>query len=406
MAERKTLYQTIYHHLKRQIESGELQPGDKIATEREVMETFGVSRVTTTRALQLLQSENLISRLPGRGSYVLGSAQPSPLLEEPLGPTRVTDGVESTVSFETKDRPECPPQVIGFVAPFLHYSFGPTILATLEEEVTKQDGVLAVRCSYGDQALEEEAIRKLLAAGAKGVIIFPVNGEFYNPLILQLHLQEFPMVVIDKFLPGIPLSCVTTDNRQAAYALTQQLLQLGHRHIGYFSPKIEGTSTLSERYEGFLEALTEEDVAFGPDYFIEPISWATNSAVEDERQIEQLKIWLDRNPELSAVFASDDQLAQCMLATVRRLGLEVPKDFSIVCFDGPPVNLLFWSFTAALQDESVMAKQAMDLLVAKLRGDAKDAQRSVVIPAKIHLGQSTGTVRSSSRRSEVSMAPS
>jgi len=59
-----------------------------------------------------------------------------------------------------------------------------------------------------------------------------------------------------------------------------------------------------------------------------------------------------------------------------------------------------------LQDESVMAKQAMDLLVAKLRGDAKDAQRSVVIPAKIHLGQSTGTVRSSSRRSEVSMAPS
>ncbi len=406
MAERKTLYQTIYHHLKRQIESGELQPGDKIATEREVMETFGVSRVTTTRALQLLQSENLISRQPGRGSYVLDSEHPSPPLEEPSLTPRIKDVVESTITLETKDSHERPSQVIGFVAPFLHYSFGPTILATLEEEVTKQDGVLAVRCSYGDQDLEEEAIRKLLAAGAKGLIIFPVNGEFYNPLILQLHLQEFPMVVIDKFLPGIPLSCVTTDNRQAAYALTQQLLKLGHRHIGYFSPKTEGTSTLSERYEGFLEALAEEEVAFVPEYFVEPISWTTNSAVEDERQIEELKLWLDRNPEVSAVFASDDQLAQCMLATVRRLGLEVPKDFSIVCFDGPPVNSLFWSFTAALQDQSAMAKQAMDLLFTKLRGDTNSAQRSVVVPAKIHLGQSTGTARSSSRRSEVSMAPS
>lgn len=377
------LYQTVYRHLKSQIESGQLQPGQQIATEREIMERFGVSRVTTTRALQLLQSENLITRQPGRGSYVLGGGDGeterlTPLLDESKG-AMVPDAKSATMGS------------VGFIAPFLQYSFGPSIMVAMEEAVNRRGGVLAILCSYGRQDLEEEAIRRLVDSGVTGLVIFPVNGEFYNPQILQLHLQGFPLVLIDKFLPGIPLSYVTTDNRDAAYQLTRHLLDLGHRHIGYFSPNPEGTSTLAERYDGFLMALNEANIEFAEDYFIEPTAWSDPVGSEDAGQREALAIWMATHPEVSAVFASDDELAQGMLAAVRARGLEVPRDFSVVCFDGPPVNSLFWSFTSALQDQATMAKRAIELVCAQADGTLAEAQ-AVVLPAKIHRGQSSGPV--------------
>jgi DNA-binding LacI/PurR family transcriptional regulator len=208
---------------------------------------------------------------------------------------------------------------------------------------------------------------------------------------LQLHLQGFPLVLIDKFLPGIPLSYVTTDNREAAHQLTRHLIDLGHRHIGYFSPNTEGTSTLAERYEGFLEAMSEAGLDFPDDYFIEPQPWKDVSGYGDLDQIRVLGAWMDAHPEISAVFASDDQLAQCMLVAVRAKGREVPDEFSIVCFDGPPVNGLFWSFTAALQDQERMAKCATDLVFAQIEKAALP-DPSMVVPATIHYGQSSGPV--------------
>ena len=378
MANRRVLYQTVYRHLKQQIESGQLQAGEKLATEREIMETFGVSRVTTTRALQLLQSEKLIVRQPGRGSYVAQEDE-SDLRADPMqSQGSASDAV-----------------VIGFVAPFLQYSFGPSILATMEEEVNRKHGVLAVMCSYGSQAKEEDAIKRLLDVGVKGLVVFPVNGEYYNPVILQLHLQGFPLVLVDKFLPGIPLSHVTTNNRQAAQLLTQELVDLGHRHIGYFSPKLDGTSTLSERHEGFLAALNDAGIPFLAEYFIEPIGWVSPMGSQDARQIQELEDWLDRNPQITAVFASDDQLAQCLLAAVRHKGLEVPQDFSIVCFDGPPSNALFWAFTSALQDEHALARHATRIVFAKLQTGSEQETAAVEVPAKIHRGQSTATVPTS-----------
>jgi GntR family transcriptional regulator len=64
------LYQQLYSLLRSRIEQGELNAGDAIPSEKQLMATYGLSRVTTRRALQLLADESLIIRQPGKGSFV------------------------------------------------------------------------------------------------------------------------------------------------------------------------------------------------------------------------------------------------------------------------------------------------------------------------------------------------
>lgn len=64
------LYYQLKETLKEAIQQGELKPGEKIPSERELEETYGVSRMTARRALVELCNEGLVYREQGRGTFV------------------------------------------------------------------------------------------------------------------------------------------------------------------------------------------------------------------------------------------------------------------------------------------------------------------------------------------------
>jgi GntR family transcriptional regulator len=64
------LYQQLYEVLRAAITRGEWKPGDMIPAESELIERFGVSRITVRQVLDMLVREELIYRERGRGSFV------------------------------------------------------------------------------------------------------------------------------------------------------------------------------------------------------------------------------------------------------------------------------------------------------------------------------------------------
>ena len=64
------MYERIYADLLAKIQNGDYQPGDRLPSEKESAELYGVSRITAKKAMDMLAKEKKISREPGRGSFV------------------------------------------------------------------------------------------------------------------------------------------------------------------------------------------------------------------------------------------------------------------------------------------------------------------------------------------------
>ncbi|MEA4884712.1 MAG: GntR family transcriptional regulator [Clostridia bacterium] len=65
-----SLYQQIYSIWRQRIESAEFKPGDRIPTERELCEAYGVSQITVRQAIQMLVKDGLLVRRPRTGTHV------------------------------------------------------------------------------------------------------------------------------------------------------------------------------------------------------------------------------------------------------------------------------------------------------------------------------------------------
>ena len=64
------LYLQVASTLRRRIETGYWQPGDKISTIEELEREFGVARITIRQAVEILNDEGLVRRQQGRGTFV------------------------------------------------------------------------------------------------------------------------------------------------------------------------------------------------------------------------------------------------------------------------------------------------------------------------------------------------
>jgi GntR family histidine utilization transcriptional repressor len=74
------LYQQVKDYIKNRILQGLWQPGDKIASEAELVSRLGMSRMTVHRALRELTSEGLLQRIQGVGTFVARQRPPAGFL--------------------------------------------------------------------------------------------------------------------------------------------------------------------------------------------------------------------------------------------------------------------------------------------------------------------------------------
>ncbi len=75
------LYLQIKHEILHQIQTGDLQPEDRISSEHQLSRRFHVSRVTVQRAIRELVSEGLLRRTQGSGTFVTNFTHRFSLIE-------------------------------------------------------------------------------------------------------------------------------------------------------------------------------------------------------------------------------------------------------------------------------------------------------------------------------------
>ncbi|MCB1676980.1 MAG: histidine utilization repressor [Halioglobus sp.] len=81
MTDVQPLYAKVKGHILHQIRSGVWAPGTRVPSENELVEAFGISRMTANRALRELFAEGFVERVPGVGTFVTEPPARSSLLE-------------------------------------------------------------------------------------------------------------------------------------------------------------------------------------------------------------------------------------------------------------------------------------------------------------------------------------
>ncbi|MGQ4665258.1 GntR family transcriptional regulator [Metabacillus halosaccharovorans] len=378
----KPLYEVLYENIKKDIMSGVYKEGDRVPSEKELSEQYDVSRITTKKALEMLAGEGLIVRQPGRGSFVKQNSN-----DEEKGP----ELVESPSNEEKRT-----PLMIGLVITDFDDSYGTALISSIEKCTTEHSCFLILRRSFGISDIEEKAIRELVELGVDGLIVFPAQAEYFSEEILKLVLNKFPLVLVDRHLKGISTASVSTDNVGAARKGTEYLLELGHRHIGLLTPPPNDTTALEDRIEGFVQAHAEKGVIVDRDLWINNITSTLPNSFRPpniRHDIDKIKKHLIDHPTITALFAAEYYIALMANEAVKELGIRVPEDVSIMCFDSPPTHIGEFQLTYLAQDQEKMGQKVFDILL-KLRNKEDQAvvPKRVLLDANLVIGNSTAPV--------------
>lgn len=368
------LYKRVYEELRNAIRAGEYPVDTRLPSESELTEKFSVSPITLKRALDLLRIDGYIVRRPRIGTVVV-STNPSP-----APPAR-----DST-------RP-----LIGCVITNFDDTFGTRVLEGLIEEAGT-DAHVIVKRSHGNLTLEDEAIRSLVDAGISGLVLLPSTSEYIPPAALELVMRKFPVVILDRSFEGIPVSAVASDNFTGAKEATELLFELGHTHVGLITSSSQ-VSTNADRRNGYVHAhaafhmpldATREFSAIG--------STVPGSTDTSDTDIENLMRFVEADRSTSAFFVTEYNIALLLSEACRRLGLGIPDDVSIVCFDHPDAFFdrgLFRYSHVAQDQEGMGARAASQVLLQIVDRDAIDKS---VLDTRLVPGQSTRRLTTGHRR--------
>lgn len=365
------LYRQVYDKLRADIEQHRIGIGDRLPSEADLIDSHSVSSITIKRALDLLRTDGFIVRRPRLGTFVISDVQTSGRADgDPAGA-----------------RP-----VIGCVVTNFDDTFGTKIIAGAIDEA-QASARLVINRSLGDQSAEDRLIRALVDAGAKAIILEPSSSQYVPPVVLELITQSYPLVIIDRLLDGVPVSTIASDNVAGAREATEHLIGLGHRRIGLVT-SAGPVSTLDERRRGFLLANATASVDHDErNEFRGVESTRPFSDTPVEADLDALTAFVADRRELTGFVVSEFNIALLLREACNRLGLEIPRHRSVVCFDHPDLffDTAAFRFTHVRQDQDALGRRAVEQALVQIADPGAISKHT--LPTTLVPGDSTRKLR-------------
>ena len=371
---KRPLYRAVSDALRQRLVDGNLAAGSRLPALRELASEFSVSTITVRQALQTLEQEGRLHCIPGVGVFV-----------RPTIPLRkATDQI--TIAFATIE---------------IEVNFTAEIARSIEEACQARGWGMQLFNAQGDPHIEARNLSRVVKSGASGAIILPTSHPENLEALVQLKLNGFPFVLVDQAIAGLKVDVAESDHEGGAYLAAEHLLRHGHRRV-YMVTQAPVLPSVAARIRGYEKALI--------DHGIEPLrEWklwmdeevTTRGGCERKRWLggcHAVLPLLKRRQFPVAVFAHNAYSGWGVFEACRELGLNVPRDVSIVCFDdGEFTRALTPPMTAIAQRTSELGRAAVELLERRLSTDNAGEPQLVRLPVDLIAGGSVASLGEGSR---------
>ncbi|MBA5849985.1 LacI family DNA-binding transcriptional regulator [Clostridium sp. cel8] len=266
---------------------------------------------------------------------------------------------------------------IGVLIKGIHNPFFSKMIKIIEERVAEKEYSMILHYNDKNPNDFETAVEFIKEKRLKGLIC--LGGYFNNLSKKQLKDLNTPIVFtsIDsiKNIDNELFSSVTIENEKAAFDAVNYICSLGHKNIGVITSGEKGTSVGRLRLEGYKRALRENNIEYN-EAFSEKGEYTFEAGFNAANKL------LDKNLNITAIFASSDIMAIGASKAILKRGLRIPEDISIIGFDDIEYAKYFHpSITTIRQPVEDMGEKSVDILFNIIKG--KSGNKHIVINTEL-----------------------
>jgi LacI family transcriptional regulator, gluconate utilization system Gnt-I transcriptional repressor len=251
--------------------------------------------------------------------------------------------------------------IVAALIPTIDNSLHAEIIQAMNERCRAAGLHLLLGCTNFSVAEEEEMVRSFLARQPEAVYLTGITHTAATRAMLIA--SGLPVVEVAN-LPREPIDMAAgCSSLRAAEAMTWLLIETGRRRIAYVFSPIGDNDRLADRQHGHRRALEAAGLAADPAQMVEAELSIAGGA-------QALRILLERQVEVDAIFCSTDVLAVGVLLECLRRGVRVPDQLAVAGFDDLPLAAeIVPALTTVRVPRRRMGEEAARLILTRLRGD-------------------------------------
>lgn len=356
----KPKYIKLADHLRERIHGGDLKIGDRLPSYAEMYREFGATTATVQRVCNLLEQENLIERRSGSGLYVA----------EPKRELTGNIGFIGGVNYKSPKLP-----------------FNQILMEAMQQSaVAGQRHLLYLGT---DQDWDVEACGKV-----DGVVFCNIEDTQSIQRKLPLHL---PRVSVLTIVDGV--MSVGVDDYRGAQMAVRYLLERGHRRIACLMEK--QPSEARRRYGGYRDALIEAGIEIDSHWVRLTESLDTKKRTQFTTQPyrewaqQQMQEWLRNGwnaTGCTAILVQNEVAAIGVMQVLRKEGISVPEQVSVMGFDGTELcDFVSPHLSAVALPLADIGVKAIEILNRQIAGE-QFSEQAVMLPLSLRQGESVASV--------------
>jgi len=258
---------------------------------------------------------------------------------------------------------------IGFVCSDITNPLLSAIVSGAESVLSGSGFSVLLTNSGGIPEKDAERIELLRQRQVDGLIILPAI-ENDRATLAALRATEVPVVVIDRELPrDLDVAYVLSDHYTGVGDAARHLLEGGHRRIGL----AVGLDVRPSRER--VRAVKDQARAFGAARGV----IVDSGSLSDEHGERAMERFLAAKSPITAVILGGNQMLEGALRAVRRHGLKLGRDLSLVCCDDVPLSRLHDpAIATVMRDTGLLGQRAAEVLLEQIR--ERQPTAPVVLP--------------------------
>lgn len=232
-------------------------------------------------------------------------------------------------------------------------------IARIMEDIAYKEGYKVIFCSNeNNDERSRELINLFYERQVDGFIVIPSPG--IRDDIKMLITNNIPVVLFDRYFEDLDTNYVVIDNEQSTYNATGHLIERNYKNIGFITIDVEQVQ-MKGRLNGYMESTRENELKS----FVLKIPYSETGTKKGKNQIKQ---FLEKNPDLDAMFFATNYLTQIGLEVLREDYPEKLHEMGIITFDDNDLFKIYSpSISAVAQPLKKIGKELMKIMMEMLQ---------------------------------------